>query len=145
MKDWIIKALGAVGAVAGGLLGGWDTALQVLLIAMAADYLTGLFVAFARKSGKTEGGGFSSNTSFLGIFRKLSILVVVALAVALDNFMATPGVLRLAVCGFYIANEGLSVLENIALLGVKIPPITKALEVLRNTNEASVAQNNPEK
>lgn len=132
MKDWIVGAVGALGAVLGGLVGGWDVSLQVLVLAMAADYITGLFVSFAGKSGKTEGGGFSSNTSFMGLMRKMCIMIVLMLAVALDRFTGAPNVFRLAVCGFYIANEGLSVLENIEILGVDIPPITKALEALRN-------------
>lgn len=135
---WIVRAVGAAGALVAGLLGGWDVTLQVLVMVVALDFVTGLLVAFHGKSGKTEGGGFSSKASFLGLTRKILVLMLVGLAVAMDRALGTPGVLRLAVSMFYIANEGLSILENAALLGLPLPKAMKtALEAMRDKNDKS--------
>lgn len=130
---WVVRITGAAGALAAGMLGGWDATLQVLCLVMALDYITGLLVAFHGRSPKTDGGGFSSRMSFLGLTRKVFVLILVGLAVALDRALGTPDVLRLAVSMFYTANEGLSILENAALLGLPLPNVLKdALESLRN-------------
>lgn len=129
---WIVRTLGAVGAFVAGLLGGWDVTLQVLLLAMTLDFVTGLLVAFHGRSVKTQGGGFASKESFLGLTRKIFVLLLVCLATALDGALGTPGVLRLAVSMFYVANEGLSILENSALLGMPLPAALKtALEAMK--------------
>ena len=133
---WIVKVLGAIGALIAGLLGGWDATLQVLCLVMALDFITGLFVAFHGKSSKTAGGGFSSQISFAGLTRKIFVLILVGLAVALDRALGTPGVLRLAVSMFYTANEGLSILENAAVLGLPLPDVLKnALEQMKDKND----------
>lgn len=133
---WIVRVLGAVSAFIAGLLGGWDATLQVLCLVMALDFITGLMVAFHGKSSKTDGGGFSSQISFAGLTRKIFVLILVGLAVALDRALGTPGVLRLAVSMFYTANEGLSILENAAVLGLPLPDVLKrALEQLRDKDK----------
>lgn len=133
---WVIRGLGAMGALIAGLLGEWDATIQVLCIIMALDFTTGLMAAFFRKSDKTKGGGFSSHVSFIGLTRKILILMLVGLAVALDRALGTPGVLRLAVSMFYTANEGLSILENAALLGLPLPQVLKkAMEVMREKSD----------
>lgn len=133
---WIVRATGAAGALIAGLLGGWDGTMKVLCFVMALDFVTGLLVAYHGLSGKTEGGGLSSRVSFLGLTKKVLVLMLVGLAVGLDEALGTPGVLRLAVSMFYIANEALSVTENAALLGVPMPPaLKKALEAMRERDE----------
>lgn len=110
-------------------LGGWDAALGLLFLVMGLDLATGLLCAFHHKSDKTQGGGFLSRSFFLGLTRKLMMLVLVMLATALDYMLGSDGVARLAVIGFYAANEGLSILENAALLGLPLPEVlVKALE-----------------
>ena len=132
IKNTALAVLSAVGSVIASALGGWDAALGVLLGMMAADYLSGLALAIAfRASPKTEGGAFSSAVSFRGLMRKLSVLVVVWVGVMLDRVLAADYV-RTAVILFFTANEGLSVLENTALMGVPYPAFVKsALEALR--------------
>lgn len=133
---WVVKVMGAAGALAAGLLGGWDATIKGLCLVMALDFVTGLLVAFHGKSGKTEGGGFSSYISFLGLTRKVFVLILVGLAVALDNIIGTPGVLRLAVSMFYTANEGLSILENAAVLGLPLPVVLEnALKQLKDKHK----------
>lgn len=133
---WIVRALGAIGAFFAGLFGGWDATLQVLLLVMVLDFATGLLVAYHGKSDKSDGGGLSSRASFLGLTKKIVVLLLIALATAVDRALGTPGVLRLAVSMFYIANEGLSILENAALLGLPLPAALKgALEAMRDKSD----------
>lgn len=101
-------------------LGGWDAALSVMFLMMALDVTSGLLVALARKSGKTEGGGFRSNSLFVGLTRKMLMVLLVILGTALDSLLGT-SICRLSVIGFYAASEAFSVVENATLLGVPFP------------------------
>jgi len=117
------------------LLGGWDAALSLLFLLMGLDLVTGIITALMRKSGHTQGGGFLSRTLFSGLTRKLMMVILVMLATALDGLMAS-AVCRLAVIGFYGANEALSIVENAALLGVPFPKgLLEALERFRQERE----------
>lgn len=134
--DMVHKAVLAGVCTAGGIvikaLGGWDGALQLLAACMAADYATGLVVAGVfKKSGKTAGGGLESHAGFAGLLRKGAILLVVFLGTLLDS-LPGGGFVRPAVCCFFISNEGLSVLENLGLMGVPYPAFLRdMLEALR--------------
>lgn len=135
--DNITKALAAaLGAVA-GLLGEWNVLLTILAILMLTDYLTGLIVAWRGKSPKTEGGGVSSRAGFDGLIRKFFIMVVILVATLLDVAIGNATrIFQTAATMYYIANEGISILENTALMGVKYPVfIEKALEALREKND----------
>jgi len=131
--DKITKTLAGIAGAAAGLLGEWTVALTILAILMATDYLTGLIVAWRGKSPKTEGGGVSSKAGFDGLIRKAFIMVVVLVATLLDAAIGnTTRVFQTAATMYYIANEGISILENTALMGVKYPAfILKALEAMR--------------
>ena len=101
------------------LFGTWDTALMVLICFMVLDYLTGLLRAIVNKE-------VSSDTGLKGIARKGVIFVVLIVAVLLDRLLNTGAwVFRTVVCYFYIANEGISLLENCAGLGLPIPDAIK--------------------
>lgn len=135
--DKIVKWLaGAVGAVA-GLLGEWNVLLTILAIMMALDYFTGLIVAWRGRSPKTEGGGVSSRVGFDGLIRKAFIMVVVLVATLLDTAIGNAAhVFQTAAVMYYIANEGISILENTALMGVNYPKfIINALEAMRDKND----------
>lgn len=121
-----IKALAAACGAVAGALGGWDATLKVLVVMMAADYLSGMLVATMGKSTKTEYGGWSSKVGFVGLAKKGLMLLVVLVAVVLDEAMGM-AVCRDAACWFYIANEGLSLLENMSLAGVPFPAKIKEL------------------
>lgn len=118
-------AVAACGAWLAYLLGGWDAALSLMFLMMGLDYLTGLIAAFTGKSTKTEGGGFRSSVAFVGISKKLMMVCVVMLSVALDRLTGSSGICRSASIGFYAVNEGLSILENAAALGVPLPKALK--------------------
>lgn len=134
----IAEIFAAIGGFIVGLYGGWSPALNILVIFMGADYVLGVACALANKSPKTEGGGFLSKVAFLGLLKKAVIMLVVLLAVQLDNAIGGDSgtvqrTFEMAAVFFYIANEGLSVIENAALLGVPVPrALQKALEVLRD-------------
>ena len=124
----LVKALAAAGGAAAGALGGWDPLLRVLTAMMCADYISGVAVALMGKSRKTEYGGLSSKVGAMGLARKGLMMVVVLAAAMLDSAMGagTP-VCRDAACWFYIANEGLSLMENLSLAGVPFPEGMKTL------------------
>ncbi|MBC5736058.1 phage holin family protein [Lawsonibacter sp. NSJ-52] len=121
----VLVTLAAIGSVLANLFGGWDVTLQVLIGCMAVDYATGWVVAAVfKKSPKSEGGALESRAGFKGLVRKVGILALVLVAVWLDKLLGAAYV-RVAVCLFFIANEGLSILENLGLMGVPLPPFLK--------------------
>lgn len=123
-----LRLLAAVGGAVAGLFGGWNSLLTVLMALMAADYLSGLTVALMGRSQKTQYGGLSSKVGAQGLGRKGLMLLVVLVAALLDQAMgADTAVCRDAACWFYIANEGLSLVENLSLAGVPFPPKLKRL------------------
>lgn len=110
------------------LLGGWNTSLETLLIFMAADYLTGLICSLIlKKSTKTESGGYDSKVGIKGLLKKVGILFMVLIAARLDmilnagesNYVCTTVII------FFITNEGLSVIENLGIMGIPLPNIIK--------------------
>ena len=111
------------------LLGGLDVALTCLLIAIVLDYVSGIIKAFVTKN-------LSSKIGVKGIIKKVSILLVVMLAVLIDRVTGETGAIRTLVIYYFVANEGLSVLENLGQAGVPIPQsIKKALKVMKKENK----------
>ena len=112
------------------LFGGWDAAIGVLIVLMVLDYITGVLNGYLTKT-------LNSEVGFKGLLKKFLILVVMIIAVMLDRLMNTGDwIFRTLVCYFYIANEGISLLENISLMGVPIPDkIKDALEQLNKGTE----------
>ncbi|MBQ8953754.1 MAG: phage holin family protein [Clostridia bacterium] len=127
--DKLVKLAGA----AAGLFGQWDAALTVLAAMMAADYLSGVAVAACGRSPKTEAGGLSSKAGFIGLAKKGFELLIVLLAALLDRAAGGEAMMfRTAATCYYIANEGLSVIENAALMGVPVPKkLRGALEAMK--------------
>lgn len=113
------------------IFGTWDIAIAILIIFMVLDYLTGVIVAYQNRT-------LNSEVGFKGLIKKCMILVILIVAVMLDRLLNTgTWVFRTLVCYFYIANEGISLLENVSNLGVKIPEKLKdALEQLNNKEES---------
>lgn len=128
MWEKAVRGLAACGGAIAGMLGGWDPLLRVLVTLMAADYITGLLVAVMGKSAKTEYGGLSSKVGAMGLARKGLMLMVVLVAALMDSVMGTGSAMcRDAACWFYIANEGISILENVGLVGAPYPAKLKQL------------------
>ena len=111
----------AVGGWLGWFLGGCDGLLYALLAFAAVDYVTGIMCAVVDKK-------LSSAVGFKGIFKKVLIFTLVGIANIVDvQVLGTPGVLRTAVIFFYLSNEGVSMLENAAHLGL---PVSDAIKTV---------------
>ena len=106
--------LGVAGGIAAQIFGAWDTVLCALLVIMVLDYITGVMKAVYRKE-------LSSEAGYKGILRKITVLVVVALANVVQKLTGGTAPLREMVIMFYIANEGISVLENAAEILPNMP------------------------
>lgn len=137
LKPYFLLAAAGVGGAIAQALGGWDMGLQALCVLMVADYLTGLAVAALwHKSNKSSSGALDSKAGFRGIAKKVTILILVWSGAMIDRWTGND-FLRDMICIFYIGNEGLSLLENTALMGVPYPQCVKnALEVLRQQGDA---------
>ncbi len=105
------------GTIIAKALGGWDMALQVLVGVVVLDYITGVLVAIFQKK-------LSSEIGYKGLAKKMMIFLLVYLACLVEQATGTD-VLRLVVILFYIANEGISILENAGKLGVPYPDVLK--------------------
>ena len=123
-------AFTAVGGWLGYFLGGCDGLLYALLAFVVIDYITGVMCAINDKT-------LSSQVGFRGICRTVLIFLMVGIANILDvHIIGTGSVLRTAAIFFYISNEGISLLENAAHLGLPVPEkIKKVLEQLHNKAE----------
>lgn len=133
LKNIVITAVGAVGSFIVKLLGGWNEDLTTLLLFMGVDFVTGLAVAAVwKKSSKSQTGALSSMSAWKGLCRKGASLLVVLVAHRLD--IATgAGYIRTAVIIAFIANEGISIIENLGIMGVPLPAVLKkAIDVLKN-------------
>ena len=133
MKDfWNVIQLifSAFGGWLGFFLGGCDGLLYTLLAFTAMDYITGIMCAVNDHT-------LSSEVGFRGICRKVLIFMLVGIANILDaDIIGTGSALRTAVIFFYISNEGVSLLENAAHLGLPVPEKIKAvLEQIHNRAE----------
>lgn len=124
-------AFSAIGGWLGYFLGGVDGLMTALIIFMATDYVTGLMCAIVDKQ-------LSSRVGFKGLFKKMLIVILVGIAHIVDlHVVGTGEALRSAVICFYLSNEGVSLLENAAHLGLPIPEKLKAiLAQLHNRDDA---------
>ena len=111
------------------LFGGIDVALTCLIVAIVLDYVSGMIKAYNKKQ-------LSSKIGFSGILKKIGILILVMLSVLVDRVTGDTGAIRTLVIYYFVANEGLSVLENLGESGIPIPTaIKKALKVLKDQSK----------
>ena len=136
MKYTFSAVVGIIGGALAALLGGWDLAIQTLLIFMGIDYITGLMIAgIFHKSPKTKSGSLSSLIGWKGLCRKGMVLLIVSVAVRLDMLVGTDFI-RDAVVIAYCTNEAISIVENAGIIGIPIPkPILNAIDTLKNKEE----------
>lgn len=130
--NYIQIAFTAVGGWLGWFLGGCDGLIIALAVFAVLDYITGLMCAVADKK-------LSSSVGFKGICRKVLIFALVGIGHILDTqVIGTGSVLRTAIIFFYLSNEGISLIENAAHLGLPIPEKLKVvLEQLHDRAEKS--------
>lgn len=112
------------------IFGAWDKALIALIGFMVIDYISGMFASYIQ-------GNLNSKIGFKGILRKCIILIVLIMGVLLDRLLNDgTWVFRTLIAYFYIANEGLSIIENIGKCGMEYPPAIKnALTQLKENNK----------
>lgn len=114
-KNVFNTTVAGIGGVFTYIFGGWDTPLMVLVAFMFIDYATGLISAAAQNK-------LNSKIGYKGIAKKALILIVLIVAVLLDRLInKNIWVFRTLVCYFYVANEGISILENCGKCGVPLP------------------------
>ena len=131
----------AIGAALGAAFAGWSwTPMhKVLVIFMVVDYVSGFMVAALGLSPKSESGRLSSKAGFIGLAKKAFIVFFVLLGAALDSALGTTVIQSMIIC-MYIANEGLSIIENATLLGMPVPKaLANALEVMREKSDGENA------
>ena len=135
MKELFCSILAGIGTGLVYLCGGFDVAMQCLLVAIVLDYISGIIKAFVLKQ-------LSSSIGFKGILKKFGVLVVVALAVLIDRVTGESGAIRTLVIYYFVANEGLSIIENMGLAGLPIPKsIKEALKALKKQGDDGNAKN----
>lgn len=130
----IDSVAGAIGAAIGFMFGEVGGLFYALVAFMALDYVTGIIVAVLNKK-------LSSETGFKGLAKKLLILVFVALGHIIDAYIlgGTPAAMS-AVMLFYCANEGISIIENAAALGLPVPrKIRQIMEQIKDKGESDDA------
>lgn len=129
MKEEVLSGvIATIGTFFIYLLGGLDVAMQSLLIAIAIDYLSGLIKAYNNKV-------LSSKIGFRGILKKIGLLFIVMLAVLIDRITGESGAIRTLIIYYFVANEGLSIIENLGEAGLPIPKVLK--DALKNLKKDS--------
>lgn len=124
---WIQAATAAIGGSLGYFLGGWDGFLYALIAFVIIDYITGLMCAVLDKK-------LSSEVGFRGIFKKVLIFSLVAIGHIIDqSIIGESSVIRTAVIFFYLSNEGISIVENAAYIGLPVPQ--KLKDILQQLNK----------
>ena len=138
MKNELCTIIGIVGGAVASYFGGWDAALQTLVILMAVDYITGLIVAGVfHTSPKTKTGARESRAGWKGLCRKGTTLLVVLVACQLDAVIGSSFVRDATVIAFS-CNEAISIVENAGLMGIPIPAaVSKAIDVLKQRADAN--------
>ncbi|MBS6601455.1 MAG: holin family protein [Clostridium sp.] len=127
--DYMFSSFGAIlGTICTWLFGSWEAGLQILITCMVLDFILGLMCGTKNKE-------LSSDIGFKGLKKKFTIIIILILAVALDRLLGQGWIFRTLVIYFYIAMEGISILENATILGVPFP--TKLKDVLVQLKEGN--------
>lgn len=141
MHKKVLEAIAAAAGAVASFFCGLPPIIWILLAVISLDYITGIICGIMGKSPKTENGGLSSKEAFQGLLRKALILFVVLLAALLDRAVSMSAEIEFAAvtgatCLWFIASEGMSILENAAAMGVPIPKILlNMLEIFRGQGE----------
>ena len=129
MRHFINNAISVVLTTFIYLVGGIDVDLKSQLIVIVIDYITGVMSAIYNKE-------LNSTIGLKGILKKFSYLIIVSLSVILDRIVGDTGAIRTLVIYFFVANDGISIVENIGKMGVPLPKkLTEVLEQVRNKGD----------
>lgn len=125
VKNFVSVITGVIGSLCVKYLGGYDMLLDSLLMFMVIDYITGIYVAgVLHKSPKTTSGGLNSSKGYQGLVKKIFVIVLVAIMYRLD-LLFNIDYLRNGTIIAFMFQEGISIIENIGIAGVKVPEIVK--------------------
>ena len=113
MKTKIVSLISLLGT-GFYLLGGFDKSLECLIVVVILDYITGVISAWYNKK-------LDSEVGLKGIVKKLTYFLLVVLSVEIDKILGQVGIIRNLVIYFFVANDGLSVLENVGKMNIPIP------------------------
>ena len=147
----ITELLAAVGGAIASFFMNMPPLVWILIAVMTIDFITGLICGAMGKSNKTENGYIASNQAFIGLMKKALILLVVLLAALLDRAVSEGAGIQFdavmgATCLWFIASEGFSILENVALMGIPVPKIMlKLLEIMKEKGDVQEEKKEPEK
>ena len=124
--DYFKLVFASIGGVLGWFLGGFDSLFYALIAFVALDYITGVLLAIRNKQ-------ISSEIGFKGICKKILIFMLVSMGNIVDKYILGSGsALRTLLIMFYLSNEGISILENVGLMGLPIPQ--KLKDVIQQLN-----------
>lgn len=126
--DFLRSGCALVGGSLGKLLGGWDKMLQILVILIVLDYLSGVLKSIFTRT-------LSSEIGWKGIIKKVMFMLTVAVANLIQIVIGNVVPLREIVIAFFIANEALSILENGGAMGIKYPK--KLIDILKQLHDSS--------
>ena len=138
----ITELLAAAGGAIASFFINMPPLVWILIAVMTIDFITGLICGAMGKSNKTENGYIASSQAFIGLMKKALIILVVLLAALLDKAVSESAGIQFeavmgATCLWFIASEGFSILENVALMGIPVPGILmKLLEIMKDKGEA---------
>lgn len=123
MKEQFNFVVAGISTICTWIFGGWDMALYILILFMVIDYITGVIKSYLTKE-------LSSNIGFNGLVRKTTIFLVLFVAVGVDRILNNDNwIFRTLTCYFFVANEGISIIENVAVIGIPVPK--KLIEALK--------------
>ena len=130
MQNFEIKTISSFVATAlFYLFGGFDVALQAMVVMVVIDYITGVAKGYIKND-------LNSEIGFKGIVKKISMFALVAVAVIADRAAGDTGLIRNMVIWFLVANEAISILENLAAMDIVVPDFLKErLEQLKGSNK----------
>lgn len=132
IRTFICTTFGAVGGFIAQLFGGWTEDMVTLVAFMAVDFIMGLVLAGVfHKSNKSENGTLNSKAGWRGLCKKCITFMFVLIAHRLDVSLGTSYIRTATVIGF-VANEGISIVENAGLMGIPLPKvITEMIDILK--------------
>ncbi len=123
---WLKAGIASIVSALNYFLGGFDMSLKVLIALTILDFITGILAAVYKRK-------VDSNIGYKGVIRKTGMYVMVCMAYLLDAVLGTTGILRGAMIGFYIAVEGISIVENTGAMGLPLPAFIKEVLVKLKT------------
>ena len=143
----LLEILAAIGGAIASFFVNMPPLVWILIGVMSLDFVTGLICGMMGKSKKTENGYLASHEAFKGLMKKMLIIFVVVLAACLDYAVSVGAGIQFeavmgATCLWFIASEGLSILENVASMGVPVPKILlNLLEIMRQKGDGPEQKN----